>query len=123
MVHATPPKRTRRIFAAYEARRDVSEDLVHQTFSEERRVYFGAALDEQAEHAAAAQFVQKSGKRHAAVGCRGQTENFRGSDTTGASGSNKSVGANDPGRVPDPQLRVDNHPNRLTQPIAVDANC
>src|SRR5216684_1164608 len=76
------------------------------------------ALAEQAKHAALAEIVQKSGERDTAISGRRQTEDLSGSHATVPSGRDERVGPDDPGRLTDPQLRIDHDAKGLASPLA-----
>src|SRR6266851_2164243 len=107
MLHSCTAQGTGSLLATDQPWCNVGIHLVDQAFAEERGMDFGAALDEQAKHAALAEIVQKSGERDMAISGRRQTEDLSGSHATVPSGRDERVGPDDPGRLTDPQLRID----------------
>src|SRR5260370_248567 len=107
MLHSCTPQRTGSLLAPDQPWSNVRVYLVDQAFREERGMDLGAALDQQAKNAALAELVQKSGERDTAISRRRQAEDPSSSHATVPGGGDEWVGSDDPGRLTDPQLRID----------------
>src|SRR6266581_7621244 len=106
--------------AADELGRDVDDDLIDQPLGEERGVDLTAALDQNTEDVAAAELVPEGLEVDAALICGGQLEDLGEANLAFFGGGDQGVGADDSGRLADPELAVEDDPERLARVLAVD---